>query len=75
MASVPRISVKQAAEEKGCAVQTVYLALGRGDLDEERIDRMRLVKANKRYREWEVKQTGGRTHRRHQAAEVAGEAD
>ena len=75
MASAPRISAKQAASEKGCTVQAIYLALNRGDLDEDRVDRARLVKANKRYREWAVQDTGGRAHRRHQAAGAAGKAD
>ena len=58
------ISVRQAAEEKGCTTQAIYQALDRGDLDDMRIDRARHVRANKRYREWAVKQTGGRTHKR-----------
>ena len=65
MARLPSlISVRQAADAKGCTTQAIYQALDRGDLDDVRIDRARHVRANKRYREWQVKETGGRTHRK-----------
>ena len=63
------ISVRQAAQEKDCTPQAIYLALNRGDLDDMRIDRARLVKANKRYRDWQVQDTGGRVHKARRADE------
>ena len=57
------ILATEAAREKGCTSQAIYNALDRGDLGEVRMGRHRLVVRDARYRQFEVKKTGGRTHK------------
>lgn len=53
----------KAAQEKGCTAQAIYNAIDRGDLNEVRMGRHRLVVKDDKYDSFEVKETGGRMHR------------
>lgn len=52
-----------AAGEKGCSRQAICNAIDRGDLTGVRMGRQRMVLLDKKYREYQVKTTGGRLHR------------
>ena len=56
-------TAKLAAAEKGCTYQAIYNALDAGRLTEAKIGGMRLVLLDKKYREYTVRETGGRTHK------------
>ena len=64
---MPRLDVTTAAEAAhhfGCTRQLIYQALDDGRLTDRRIGRTRLVVMDKKYREFRVRELGGRTHRR-----------
>ncbi len=60
------ITVAKAAKEKDCTAQAVYNALDRGDLTEVRMGGIRLILKDATYEAYQVKATGGRTHKRYQ---------
>ncbi len=60
------ITAAEAAREKACTTQAIYNALDRGDLNEVRMGGIRLILKDEAYKAYQVKQTGGRTHKRYQ---------
>ena len=68
MAEANVIAVAEAAKEKGCTAQAIYNALDRGDLTEIRMGGIRLIMKDAAYDAYQVKQTGGRTHKRYKRA-------
>jgi hypothetical protein len=63
MSDAPNVVLAtEMAREKGCTAQAIYNALDRGDLNEVRMGRHRLVRKDEKYEAYEVKETGGRTH-------------
>ncbi len=60
------ITVAEAAREKACTAQAIYNALDRGDLTEVRMGGIRLIMKDAAYKAYQVKATGGRTHKRYQ---------
>lgn len=54
------ITVAEAATEKGCSRRTLYVALDRGDLNESRIGRARLIFKDEVYRAWQPLDRGRR---------------
>ena len=60
------ITAAEAAKEKACTTQAIYNALDRGDLNEIRMGGIRLILKDTAYEAYQVKQTGGRTHKRYQ---------
>jgi len=56
----------EAAREKACTTQAIYNALDRGDLNEVRMGGIRLILKDAAYEAYQVKATGGRTHKRYQ---------
>ena len=65
MAEANVIAVAEATKEKGCTAQAIYNALDRGDLTELRMGGIRLILKDEAYAAYQVKQTGGRTHKRY----------
>ena len=61
------ITAAEVAREKACTTQAIYNALDRGDLNEVRMGGIRLIlkDAAYNYEAYQVKQTGGRTHKRY----------
>ena len=66
MNTVNVIMAAEAVKEKACTTQAIYNALDRGDLNEVRMGGIRLILKDAAYDAYQVKQTGGRTHRRYQ---------
>lgn len=58
------IPATEAAREKGCTAQSIYNALDRGDLTGIRMGAHRLVVRDKKYAAYQVRETGGRAHKR-----------
>jgi hypothetical protein len=58
----PTIPASEAARRKECSTQTIYNALGRGDLNEVNFpgSRTRLVAVDETFRAWEPAETGRR---------------
>lgn len=56
-------TISEAAKEKRCVRQTIYSAIERGDLNTTQIGKMRMVLKDAQYDAFEVRETGGRTHR------------
>lgn len=50
------LSVRQAAEAKGCSRQTIYNAIERGDLNGSRVGTYRVVLRDDAFERWEVKE-------------------
>lgn len=61
------ILATEAAREKGCSSQAIYNAIDRGDLNEVRMGRHRMVVIDAKYRAYRVQEFGGRLHQRYQA--------
>jgi hypothetical protein len=47
-----RLSTTEAAEQKGCSRQALNLAIRSGKLDAERIGKVNVVVANRKYADW-----------------------
>ena len=56
------ITADEAARRRGCTRQAIYNALDRGDLAEVKMGAQRLVAVDDAFAEYQVKETGGRTH-------------
>lgn len=54
------ILATEAAREKGCSSQAIYNAIDRGDLNEVRMGRLRMVVKDAKYRAYQVREFGGR---------------
>lgn len=65
------ISTAEVADRKGCTPMSVRNAIRRGDLNASQIGRAWIVSDDDALAEWEVKETGGRTHRQNSDAETA----
>lgn len=59
------ILASEAARQWGCTAQAVYNAIDRGDLNEVRMGRHRLVVVDAKYRAYKVQELGGRLHQRY----------
>lgn len=55
-----------AAQEKGCTTQAIRNAASRGDLNAVRMGTSVLIMRDKKYRAYQVQETGGRLHRDYQ---------
>ena len=60
------ITVSEAARVKGCTTQGIYLALNRDELSEVRMGGTRLVIKDERFRDYQVREFGGRLHKKYQ---------
>lgn len=57
------LTVTQAAQEKGCTRQAIYNAIEREDLNTLQLGSLITVVRDNLYQSFEIKPTGGRTHK------------
>ena len=62
------ITTADAADRKGCTRQAIINAIERGDLNATRLGRAWAVADDDALAAYEVRETGGRTHRREAAS-------
>lgn len=67
MTELNAILASEAAREKGCTPQAIYNAIDRGSLNAVRMGRHWLVVRDKKWKAYEVQETGGRRHARYLA--------
>jgi hypothetical protein len=63
------ILASEAARQWGCTAQAVYNAIDTGRLTEVRMGRHRMVVKDKNYRDFKVKEFGGRLHEKYKSKE------
>lgn len=57
------LTAAEAAREKDCSRYAIYDAIKRGDLNTVQVGGLRLISRDPKYLQYEVKETGARTHR------------
>ncbi|PAP79484.1 hypothetical protein B1759_14265 [Rubrivirga sp. SAORIC476] len=73
MAGTDFISTAEVARRKGCTGMAVRNAIQRGDLNGRKLGPVWAVADDESLAAWQVKETGGRTHRQNRDAEIANE--
>lgn len=67
MSAAPLLSTADVAARKGCTRMAVRNAIHRGEINAVRVGRTWAVSADGALDAWEVRETGGRSHRQRQA--------